>query len=141
MIDAMAPDDVAAVASIASCLHVDESQLREELVRPWSATLVAREPGAGVVAFVVAWRVADEIHILQIGTREDRRRRGIARALMEHVLADAQRVGIRHAFLEARLSNTPAIDFYRSLGFALGRIRKGYYSDGEDAVEMMLELP
>ena len=78
--------------------------------------------------------------ILQIATREDRRRRGIARALMVHALADSRRVGIRHAFLEARLSNTPAIDFYRSLGFVLGRVRKSYYSDGEDAVEMMLEL-
>jgi ribosomal-protein-alanine N-acetyltransferase len=136
----MTAGDVAAVASISSALNVDDSQLREELARPWSITLVAREAGVGVVAFVVAWRVADELHVLQVGTRDDRRRRGIGRALMDHVLAEGRRLGLRYALLETRCSNTAALHFYRSLGFSVGRLRKGYYSDGEDALEMMLDL-
>jgi ribosomal-protein-alanine N-acetyltransferase len=136
----MTEGDVPDVANLSSALHVDDSQLREELARPWSITRVAREAGIGVVAFVIAWRVADELHVLQLGTRDDRRRRGIGRALMEHVLGDSRRLGIRYAFLEARRSNAPALGFYRSLGFSVGRIRKGYYSDGEDAIEMMLDL-
>jgi ribosomal-protein-alanine N-acetyltransferase len=137
----MTASDVLEVALIGADLHVGESQLREELGRPWATLRVAREPGAGIVAFVIAWRIADELHVLQLGTRTDRRRRGIARALMQHVIADGRRLGIRHAFLEARRSNVAALAFYRSLGFSAGRVRKSYYSDGEDAVELMLELP
>jgi ribosomal-protein-alanine N-acetyltransferase len=138
--DVMTASDVPEVALIGADLHVDEAQLREELSRPWSTIRVAREPGAGIIAFVVAWRVADELHVLQLGTRKDRRRRGIARTLIQQVIADGRRLGVRYAFLEARCSNVAALAFYRSLGFSVGRIRKGYYSDGEDAVELMLEL-
>ncbi len=139
-IDPMVVGDLPAVAAIASSLHVDEGQLRDELARPWSVMQVARETESGVVAFMVAWRVADELHVLQVATREDRRRCGIARTLMERVLADGRRMGMRYAFLEVRCSNLPALAFYRSLGFEVGRVRRGYYTDGEDAVEMMLDV-
>jgi ribosomal-protein-alanine N-acetyltransferase len=53
---------------------------------------------------------------------------------MEHALSQAPKA--RTLFLEVRRSNTPAIRLYRSLGFYALGVRKKYYPDGEDAIEM-----
>ena len=43
--------------------------------------------------------------------------------------------------LDVRFSNAPAQNLYRSFGFVIRGLRKGYYSDnGEDALVMALEL-
>ena len=74
-IDTMNEDDVAAVVSIDGPTRMSEEQLRAEIQRPWARLWVARDERV-VVAFVIAWHVADELHVLNVATREDRRRRG-----------------------------------------------------------------
>lgn len=64
------------------------------------------------------------------------RRRGIARALMEQLITDAEKTGILDITLEVRASNQPAICLYEGLGFAQEGIRKGYYQGKEDAIIM-----
>jgi predicted acetyltransferase len=49
-----------------------------------------------------------------VGTVPAMRRRGFARALVEHVLADAQRAGARTATLQSTRMGQP---LYESLGF------------------------
>jgi ribosomal-protein-alanine N-acetyltransferase len=140
-IDTMNEDDIAAVTAIEGPTQVTEGQLRAEFERNWSRLWVAREGIAGaesVAAFLVAWQVADELHVLNVATREDLRRRGIARALMAHVIAHARSARVKHILLEVRRSNTPAIALYRKLGFFATGVRARYYQDDEDAVEMML---
>ena len=39
--------------------------------------------------------------------------------------------------LEVRVSNTPAINLYKKLGFIVVTTKKQYYSDGEDAYYMV----
>ncbi len=57
--------------------------------------------------------------IYAVGTLPDRRRRGFARALMEHVLASAHRRGARTATLQSTPMGEP---LYTALGFtAVGR--------------------
>jgi [ribosomal protein S18]-alanine N-acetyltransferase len=136
-VDAMNEADVAAVVSIDGPTRMSEEQLRAEIARPWARLWVAREDSA-VVAFVIAWHVADELHVLNVATREDRRRRGIARQLMDHVVAHARAVHVKHLFLEVRRSNVPAIALYRALGFFAMGVRARYYPDDEDAIEMVL---
>jgi ribosomal-protein-alanine N-acetyltransferase len=139
-IDAMTPADAREVAAIDGPSRIEESQLREELARPWARLWVAREQGAGVVAFVISWHVVDEIHVLNVATRADRRRRGIARALMLELLGYAKEKNARHVLLEVRRSNRAAIALYRAVGFFAMGVRSRYYPDGEDAVEMVLQL-
>jgi ribosomal-protein-alanine N-acetyltransferase len=139
-IDTMRVSDLYAVACIGGPTHMDEAQLRDELARPWSRLWVAREEDDTVVAFVVSWHVADELHVLNVATREDRRRLGIARTLMDGVVEYARVQRMRHLLLEARRSNRAAIALYRSLGFFAMGIRARYYADDEDAVEMVLML-
>jgi ribosomal-protein-alanine N-acetyltransferase len=138
-IDAMKETDLRAVAAIAGPTRMDETQLRDELARPWSRLWVAREHDE-VVAYVVSWHVADELHVLNVATREDRRRCGIARALMDEVVGYARASRMKHVLLEVRRSNAAAIALYRGLGFFAMGVRSRYYPDSEDAVEMVLML-
>ena len=142
-IDVMIEPDLHAVASIAASSRIGEDLLREELARPWSRTWVAREEdGASPlpVAFIVAWHVADELHVLNVTTRTDRRRRGIGRALMETAVAYGREKRVKQVLLEVRRSNHAAIALYRTMGFFATRLRPRYYPDDEDAVEMLLLL-
>jgi ribosomal-protein-alanine N-acetyltransferase len=139
-IDAMKAADLPAVAAIDGATRMDEAQLKDELARPWARLWVAREDGEAVVAFLVSWHVADELHVLNIATRADRRRLGNGRALMDVVVSYAREHRVRHVLLEVRRSNAPAIALYRAVGFFAMGVRARYYPDDEDAVEMVLML-
>src|SRR5581483_11365849 len=91
--------------------------LAAELARSWAVLLVADEPVSGVVAFVSCWRVADEVHVLNVATDPAHRRRGHARALVASVMARARSGGASLVLLEVRPSNTAAIALYTAFGF------------------------
>jgi ribosomal-protein-alanine N-acetyltransferase len=125
--------------------RLDASQIREELARPWARLWVARggeseAKSLPTVAFLLAWHVADELHVLDVATHPELRRRGYGRALMQQSLAYAREHAIKHLLLEVRRSNSPAIRLYRDCGFFAMGLRKKYYPDDEDAVEMALVL-
>lgn len=140
LVAAMTEHDVRAVAAVDCSARIGEPQLRDELARPWSRIWVAREEGEPVAAFLVAWHVADELHVLNVTTRADKRRRGMGRALMKVAVAYARKQRVRQLLLEVRRSNAAAIALYRSTGFFATNIRPRYYPDDEDAVEMVLLL-
>ena len=115
--------------------------LARELEHGWSRVMLAVEPGAGaeerVVGFAVFWLVHDEIHVLNVATSKDARRRGIGRALMLLAEDDGRRRGARLATLEVRRSNAAAISLYLSLGYRRVGVRPGYYAEErEDAIVM-----
>lgn len=113
--------------------------MREELGRSMARVTVLRPgPGEPPVAFVDAWVVADELHVLNVATHPDHRRRGHARALLEEALVFARAEGIGVVTLELRRTNEAARGLYDALGFVPIGVRKGYYADtGEDAVVML----
>jgi ribosomal-protein-alanine N-acetyltransferase len=118
---------------------------REELSRDWAYLEVVRERvpsgGSEVVAFCNYWLVRDEVHLLNIATHPDRRRRGYARFLMEHLLDFARRHKCRYITLEVRRSNEAALALYGRYGFEAVGVRPNYYvEDREDAIVMLLEL-
>jgi ribosomal-protein-alanine N-acetyltransferase len=114
----------------------------EELDRPWARIWVARfGEGAVPSAFLLAWLVADELHVLSVATHPSARRRGLARALLAQALAAAREKKMRLVLLEVRRSNQAAIRLYRGFGFRAMGVRPGYYADNrEDAIEMILVL-
>jgi ribosomal-protein-alanine N-acetyltransferase len=117
----------------------EETQLREEMARPWAKLWVARTPSEDdPIAFVITWFVADEVHVLNVATHPDWRRQGIAERLLMEVIALARAKDVRHLLLEVRRSNAHALALYRKLGFYAMGLRKNYYPDQEDAVEMVL---
>ncbi len=119
---------------------VREKQLREELVRPWARLRVARGDGGVVLGYLLFWHVADEAHVINVAVAPEARRRGIGRALVDHLVRYAREHGIAKILLEVRASNAAAIGLYERAGFTRFNVRPRYYSDGEDAIEMMLTL-
>ncbi|HVB98558.1 MAG TPA: ribosomal protein S18-alanine N-acetyltransferase [Candidatus Dormibacteraeota bacterium] len=100
------------------------------------------ETGVGVVGFVVARAVADEVEILNLAVDPSARRRGAGAALLAAALEHGRCAGARGAFLEVRQSNRAAIGFYERHGFVRTGLRRGYYRDPEeDALLMGLALP
>jgi ribosomal-protein-alanine N-acetyltransferase len=148
-ITSMVPEDVPDVLAIEADSPEgsswDEPMVRSELERTWAHLWVARRPNAEgertpTLAFVATWLVQDELHVLNVATRRSARRRGLARKLLDHALQFAVERGVRIVLLEVRRSNSAAIGLYRKLGFIAMGLRAKYYSDGEDAVEMVLRL-
>jgi [ribosomal protein S18]-alanine N-acetyltransferase len=141
IVTAMSPTDREAVEAIArrSGTEVD---VEAELGRAWGLPWVVRDAeGAEPIAFLIAWRAADELHVIDIATHPDHRRRGAARRLLRELITHGKAHGFRLVVLEVRTSNGPARSLYESLGFGVARVRKSYYADGgEDGLEMLLVL-
>lgn len=142
--------ELAQIDAIAAAAAMDHGfSAREELSRPWARVWVASLPDAApnaapsseMVGVLVAWHVADEVHVLDVATAPPFRRRGIGTAMMRVALAYAAAEHVRIVLLEVRRSNRQAIRIYRRLGFTAMGVRPGYYADnGEDAIEMILAL-
>lgn len=117
----------------------------DELVREWARLDVIRLASSTgdvrVAAFSNYWLVHDEVHLLNVGTHPEFRRRGLARALVQHLIDFGRRHECRYVTLEVRRSNAGAISLYEGQGFAQVGVRPGYYAeDREDALVMLLHL-
>jgi tRNA threonylcarbamoyl adenosine modification protein YeaZ/ribosomal-protein-alanine acetyltransferase len=130
-------------------LEAVEQLQQKTFTNPWNAdsirwelenTDVARlyllqAPGGQVVAYCACWVVFDELHINSLAVDPEFRRRGVARHLLRHVMAEAAASGVTAATLEVRASNEPARLLYEGLAFQVEGVRRDYYRDPrEDAL-------
>lgn len=112
----------------------------DELQVDCARSILAEVEGR-IVGYVLFWFLPEEVDIHNIAVHPDFRRQGIGRLLLEQVVAAARRQDRLRVTLDVRFSNAPAQNLYRSFGFVIRGLRKGYYSDnGEDALVMVLEL-
>ena len=81
---------------------------------------------------VFGTKVADEAEILNLAVKLPLRRKGIAHALVLHILLEWQGQNVQKVFLEVRESNGGAICFYTGLGFQQVGRRKKYYAEPEE---------
>ena len=141
VITRLSSEDLEAVRAILepSDLHVDlEAELKREIALPW---LIRDHEAGPPLGFLLAWSVVDELHLLELASHPEHRRKGLARALLVALLAHARAQHTRLILLEVRRSNLAAIALYESFGFETTGVRRGYYSDtGEDALEMRITL-
>lgn len=68
-------------------------------------------------------------------------RRGIGTQLLIAVSDCAMYLNFKRLTLRVRKSNFPAIALYNTMSFRTEKIRRGYYSNGEDAIVMTAKLP
>ncbi|MET7805872.1 ribosomal protein S18-alanine N-acetyltransferase [Micromonospora chersina] len=79
----------------------------------------------------------DEAWVQNIAVRRDAQRRGIGRLLLEALLAEAARQGVRSTLLEVAADNAPAQRLYAMYGFEPIGVRRGYYQPSNtDALVM-----
>ena len=93
-----------------------------------------------VCGFVDYWHTFDSGTICQIAIHPELHSNGLGSLLLEEVIKDAYAKKIRTLTLEVRSSNEKAIKLYQKFGFVFSHVKEGYYSDGEDALYMILEV-
>ena len=141
----------AAAVEIRRLIYADLPQVvsieRRAFTTPWSLAMfvlelskpsgicLAAEVENELVGYLICSRYDTVWHVMNIAVDPDRRRRGIATALigalLERIGDDAQ------VTLEVRRSNTGALALYERFGFRSAGVRPRYYADnGEDAVIM-----
>jgi ribosomal-protein-alanine N-acetyltransferase len=113
---------------------------RQELQVACARSVLVESDGA-IIGYILFWLLPGAIDIHNIAVHLEHRRRGIARMLLDRVVAEARRHTAIRVLLEVRKSNLAAQKLYEAMGFVATGIRKGYYSDnGEDALAMTLEV-
>ena len=117
-----------------------ESYLRELRSRN-SYYFVARLEGA-IIGHAGMWTISDEAHISTLAVHPDRRRRGLGRRLLSHLIQLARRRHAARVTLEVREANYIARSLYRQFGFDETGVLPRYYGDtGETGVIMCKLLP
>jgi [ribosomal protein S18]-alanine N-acetyltransferase len=105
-----------------------------ELIASGAIAWLALE-GERAVGLLVTRAAVGEGEIITLGILPAARRRGIARRLLEHGLAEAAGAGCRMIYLEVGCGNEAALTLYRTAGFRdVGR-RRGYYQQRDKAPE------
>ncbi|MCX7084125.1 MAG: ribosomal protein S18-alanine N-acetyltransferase [Methylococcales bacterium] len=95
-----------------------------------------------VLGYCLMSMAVGEAHLLNISVAAKEQKQGLARKMLEHIIATAQGKA-ETLFLEVRPSNVGAIALYEDMGFNEIGIRKGYYPakyGREDAIMLALEL-
>jgi ribosomal-protein-alanine N-acetyltransferase len=113
--------------------------LAHELGRASGGVLVAwcDELPIGLLSFL---RVADELHLLSVVVVQAHKSAGVGTRLVTAAQSLGRDDGASVFLLEVRRSNLAARRLYERLGFFCFNVRKAYYPDGEDALELVLEL-
>ena len=114
------------------------SMFAGELSKPSSVCLGAYEEETNeLVGYLVVSRYVDAWHVMNVAVTPERRRGGIATALLRRLFELTAGDGRRGYTLEVRVSNRAAIELYQRLGFQPRGIRRAYYTDNrEDALIM-----
>ena len=124
---------------------------RRAFVTPWSMAMFVLElskasgvclaacSGEELRGYLICSRYAEMWHLMNVAVDPERRRQGIASALITHLLDRVEGTG--KVMLEVRGSNEGAIEMYHRFGFeAVGHRRRYYQDNGEDALVMERDL-
>jgi [ribosomal protein S18]-alanine N-acetyltransferase len=124
-------DDIGSVAEIERACFADpwsEESFRRLLgVAPAIFLVALFPPDQAIAGYIIAFSVDEDAEVLNVAVHPRFRGHGLARQMLDAVLIELGRRGVRAAFLEVRESNHPARSLYKSRGFGeIGR-RKNYY--------------
>lgn len=118
--------------------NVFESELAQ--VRSGTREYLIARSGRQVVGYAGLWIVpdpeGDQAHVTNVAVAPERRRSGVATALLRALAERAIARGCVAWTLEVRASSTGAQELYRRFGFAPAGVRARYYENTEDAIVM-----
>ena len=133
-LEIMTDAHVAQVAELEKICFSDpwsEKSVTSELCNPLSLWLVAMD-GDRVAGYIGSQSVEGEADMMNVAVHPDYRRQGIARRLVEGLVAALREKGVYSLALEVRASNAPAIRLYEGLGFSQVGLRPNYYRNPKE---------
>ncbi|EDP75881.1 ribosomal protein S18-alanine N-acetyltransferase [Hydrogenivirga sp. 128-5-R1-1] len=111
---------------------------RREFNLPYSHRFVLENEGE-LIGYAVLWVIKEEAFVMTFAITPEFRNRGAGKWFLKELLKELKGE-VRSVQLDVRKSNLPAIKLYRSAGFKVVRERPKFYSDGETALVMEVEL-
>ncbi|MCS7284937.1 MAG: ribosomal protein S18-alanine N-acetyltransferase [Hydrogenobacter thermophilus] len=138
----MEKEDIDAVVEInRECFTSDawsKSAFEREFSLNYSHKYVLELNGS-VIGYLIAWTVYDTATLMNFAVKKEYWGKGYGKKLLTYLIESFKdKVSAIH--LDVRKSNMRAIRLYKSLGFKIISERPKYYSDGESAYQMVLEL-
>lgn len=104
-----------------------------------------RDAAGTLCAYCVAMAGVQEMHLLNLTVAPSYQHRGLARLMLDALVAASGAADARWLWLEVRESNQRAQAVYRRYGFETIGLRRGYYpaagGQREDAIVMRLACP
>jgi ribosomal-protein-alanine N-acetyltransferase len=141
----LAEDDLAQVVEIERRNHVapwSEASFRAEIEKPYARAWVLTddETDSQIFGYLVMHFLFEDAQILNVVVDLPYRGMGYAQRMIRQGVQEALRRDLKRMTLEVRKGNLSAVQLYQKLGFTITQVRRGYYSNGEDAYLMTLEL-
>lgn len=93
-----------------------------------------------VLGYFVVMHTLDSADLLNICIHPDYQQQGLGTQLFDQLIQQLQALSVDAIFIEVRTSNKSALLFYQKLGFKVIDSRKKYYSNGEDAKILRLQI-
>ena len=114
--------------------------LKQELENGKSKYFVAKQENE-IVGFAGILLIIDQVNIMNIVVKKDKRNFGIGSSLLEEIIRYSKIHNATSITLEVNEKNIPAIKLYKKYGFVESGIRPKYYADdNEDAIIMWKNL-
>jgi len=107
-----------------------------EVFKRWSEGFLVAKINKEIVGYTIGEKNENSGLIISIAVKKEWRRKGIGRKLIEKLLENFKKEGIKNIFLHVREENKEAINFYQALGFRIIELIVNYYSNGENAYLM-----
>ena len=114
----------------------NQNMLFEVLANKTDKSLWIYEVDYDVIGFIIDMRFKNEISILNVAIHRSLQGMGHGLKMLEEYLKNfSNKYSI---YLEVNKNNIKALNMYTKLNFKKVYIRKKYYSDGSDAINMQL---
>ena len=135
----MAKEHISALAQLEKECFADpwsEKALTDELTNPSAVFRVALLDGE-VAGYVGMLHVLDEGDICNVAVFDKFHRRGVATALIQHLVDYGVENKLSFITLEVRESNIAAQKFYETMGFEHIGVRKNFYDNPKEHAFLM----
>ncbi len=103
-------------------------------------TIFSSSNTSGLVGYIFGYRVLSDLYITNICIHPNFLKKKLASFMLENLLHDTRHLNIKTIFLEVRKSNFAAKALYDKFNFVEDGERKNFYSDGESAIMLHLDV-
>ena len=135
------PDDLDFIFKIEKEIFKEpwtKESIDDELNRSKNKLNIIAEIDGKIIGYFFSHFFGNEAHILNLVIDVPFQHKGNGKVFLNKIIN--QHLKDANVFLEVKRTNFPAINLYLSFGFQEINIRKQYYSDGEDAIEMVKKV-
>jgi len=132
-------NDIEIIASLEAEIFPDPWSVKSirETHENQSACIFGAYKEEVLIGYVIFYYVLDEGEIARIAVSPSCRRQGVAEQIFAGLLGFCAEKSIERILLDVRISNEPAIAFYRKSGFAEDGVRKNFYNNPKEHALLM----